>query len=199
MAPANEGFRTDQAAIRQTDLRLIEQFEFVALGGKHQFGLERQAGFQLLPDRALEDHVAAAPGRLGAAKRQMAVGQKFVGGPAALRIDRRPDTDLDAMLPRSGQKRGVERKRDAFGQLRDRLGGFGAGDRDGEFVAAQARDQRRAAGLRVQSLGHRTQHEVAAGVAEHVVDLLEGVEADHQQRDLAPLPSAVEIIAARPS
>ncbi len=60
-------------------------------------------------------------------------------------------------------------------------------DRDGEFVAAQARHQGGAAGFRVQSFGHRAQHEVAAGVAEHVVDLLEGVEADHQQRDLAPL------------
>ena len=50
MTPANEGFGADQAAVRQTDLRLIEQFEFIALDGAHQFGLERQARFQFLPD-----------------------------------------------------------------------------------------------------------------------------------------------------
>ena len=88
MTPADQRFRTDQAAIGQTDLRLIEQFEFISFGGERQFGLKRQPCFQFLPDRVLEDHVAAAPGCLGAAKREMAVGQQFVGRAAAHRVDR---------------------------------------------------------------------------------------------------------------
>ena len=50
MAPANKGFRADQATIRETDLRLIEQFEFIPLGGMRQFRLQRQARFKFLPD-----------------------------------------------------------------------------------------------------------------------------------------------------
>ena len=78
MTPADQGFGADQAVIGQMQLRLIEQFEFVALGGQRQFGLQRQAGFELAPDRILEQHVTAALGRLGAAQRQMAVAQQFV-------------------------------------------------------------------------------------------------------------------------
>src|SRR4051812_34710862 len=81
MVPANECFRTDQAAIREADLRLIEQLEFFSLGGADQFGLEVQSCLQFLSDAALEYHVTAALGGLGATKRQMAVAQQFVGGP----------------------------------------------------------------------------------------------------------------------
>ena len=46
------------------------------------------------------------------------------------------------------------------------------------------------ADLRPQSLGNGAQHQIAVGVAEHVVDLLEPVETEHQQRDLACSASA---------
>src|SRR6266699_2770752 len=107
MAPANEGFRADQAAVRQTDLRLIEQFEFIALGGKPQFGLQRQSRFQFAPDCRLEQDVTV-PGRLGAAEREMAVAQQFVGGSASGRMDGGSYTDFHAVLTRSSQERCVE-------------------------------------------------------------------------------------------
>ena len=54
---------------------------------------------------------------------------------------------------------------------------------DGEFVPAQARDlaESRAATL-VEALGQALQQDVANRVAERVVDLLEAVEVDQEQR-----------------
>src|SRR5258708_34380614 len=86
MAPANQRFRTDQAAIRQTNLRLIEQFEFISVGRERQFSLQRQPRFEFRPDRVLEDHVTAAAGRPCAAEPEMAVAQEFVTRAAAARI-----------------------------------------------------------------------------------------------------------------
>src|SRR5207244_6755712 len=43
------------------------------------------------------------------------------------------------------------------------------------------------ADLGIQPFGYRTKHEVAIGVTQHVVDLLEFVETEHEQPDLARL------------
>ena len=43
-------FGANQAAVGQMQLWLVEQFELVALRGQRQFGLQRQAGFELAPD-----------------------------------------------------------------------------------------------------------------------------------------------------
>ena len=146
--PANQGFRTDQAAIRQTDLRLVEQFEFVSLGGERKFGLQRQPRFKFFSNGVFEQHVTAAPGRLGATKREMAVAQEFVSRLAPDGVDGCADTDLDPVLARSSEKRSVERELDTLGQLRDSFGDD-AGKRDGEFIAAQSRDDSLISDLRI--------------------------------------------------
>ena len=91
MTPADQRLGADQAVVGQMQLRLIEQLEFVALGSQRQFRFQRQARLELVPDRILEQHMAAAPGRLGAAQRQMAVAQQFVRGAAAAGKDRGAD------------------------------------------------------------------------------------------------------------
>src|SRR2546429_5553207 len=109
MRPANNRFRADQPAVRETDLRLIKQFESVAFGSQRQFSLKHQPCLQLLPDRVLEDHMTATPGCLGATESEMAVAQEFVRRPAILRMDSRADADPHAVLSRSRQQRRVER------------------------------------------------------------------------------------------
>src|SRR5665213_4166442 len=118
MSPANQRLGTAQAAIDQMNLRLIEQLEFISLCGKRQFGLKRQPGFQLSPDRGFEQHIAAPPGRLGATERKMAVAQEFVRDSAAVRIAGCADADPDAMLTRSSLQRRVERQSNTLRQLR---------------------------------------------------------------------------------
>ena len=72
------------------------------------------------------------------------------------------------------------------------LGHGGGGDRDGEFVTGQARHDSGTGGLGLQPFGHSMQHAIAAGVPEHVVDLLESVEANNQQRHFTGLLLRVE-------
>ena len=52
MAPADQGFRADQAAAAEADLWLIEQLELFALDGKRKLGLKRQPGLRFLSDPA---------------------------------------------------------------------------------------------------------------------------------------------------
>ena len=129
--------------------------------------------------------MTAAPGGLGAAERQMAVAQQFLRGSAVARIDRRADTDLDAMLAFARQQRAAEGQSDPLGELIHRFGGLGVGNGDREFIAAQPGDDPGGSDLGLQPLGDGTQNKVAAGMAKQVVDLLEAIEADHQQRNLA--------------
>ena len=187
MAPADEGFRADQAAIRQTHLRLIEQLELSPFDRKRKLRLKRQPRLQFPSDGAVEHDVTTAPDGLGAAEGEMAVAQQFVCRPAALRVKGNPDAHPDTMLPRSRVQRTVEGTRDALGKLRDRLGERGTRNGYGKLVAAETGGNTRPSDLGGQPVRDGAQHEIAVGMAEHVIDLLETVEANYQQRDLARL------------
>ena len=74
---------------------------------------------------------------------------------------------------------------DALGELCDRLVAIGAFARNGEFVSAQPGNDSAVARLSFQATSDRLQHEISGGMTQHVVDALEAVEPDHEQRDLA--------------
>ncbi len=155
MTPADQRFGADQPAIAEMDLRLEEQLEFAALGGVREFGLQRQARLEFLPDRTFERDVAAALDGLGAIEGDVAVAEQFVRGAAAGRRDRGADGDLDAMRPRGRQHRLVEGAADAIGESRHALGHVGAAERNGEFVAGKARDDGGRADLQISAARRR--------------------------------------------
>src|SRR5262245_26826801 len=99
MTPADQRLGANKLFVAKMDLRLEEQLEFAAVGGMHEFGLQRQAGFQLLPDRILERDIAAALDGLGAVEGDVSVAEQFVGCAAAGGVDRGTDGNLDAMRP----------------------------------------------------------------------------------------------------
>src|SRR3954467_11609827 len=105
MPPADERFGSDQAGVEQANLGLVEQLELAAIRGKRQFALQREPVLQLLPDRTLEHHMAAAPRQLCLRQRQMTIAQEIVGVVPALRTDGDADADPDTMLPRAGCQR----------------------------------------------------------------------------------------------
>ena len=185
MTPADQRFGADQAAVGQMQLRLIEQFELAALRRQRQFGFQREAGFKLAADLVFEQHMTAAPGGFGAAQRHMGIAQEFVRATAAAGEDGGADADPDAMLAIAGQQRCVEAGADLVGETADVFADIAGPNRDGEFVAAQSRDHAGSRNRRRQPFRDRAQHEIAAGVAQHVVDLLEAIEADNQYRHLA--------------
>jgi hypothetical protein len=58
-------------------------------------------------------------------------------------------------------------------------------EHDGEFVAAEARDRVAVAHMRAQARAGRLEHAVAGRVAHRIVDVLEAVEVEEQNRDAA--------------
>ena len=115
----------------------------------------------------------------------MAVAQEIVGVVSAFWMDGDADADPDAMLPRAGRKRRFERARDALGELCDRLVAICAFARNGEFVSAEPGNDSVVARFSFQATSDRLQHEISGGMTQHVIDALEAVEPDHEQRDLA--------------
>ena len=134
-------------------------------------------------------HVPAAPGGLGPVEREIGVAEQLVRRLAIVRIKRHADADIDADLALADRERRLaECQRDLFGTSSARGPATSSPPiDDGEFVAAQSRDETRAIDQRVQAARDGAEQLVAAGVAQRVVDLLELVEIEHQQRDLALL------------
>ena len=79
----------------------------------------------------------------------------------------------------------AERVHHALGKRAGTLRLFDADLHDGEFVAAEARHRVALAHAGRQALGHRHQQSIADGMAERVVDVLEVVEVETEDRHLA--------------
>ena len=110
----------------------------------------------------------------------MGVAQEFGRGPPVGREYSSADADPDAEVARAGEQRFVEACTDLLGKTADVLADGDRRNCDGELVPAQARDQTRRRHHRHQPLGNGAKHEIATGMTEHVVDLLEAVDADNQ-------------------
>ncbi len=72
----------------------------------------------------------------------------------------------------------------------------GLGQQDQELVAAPAEDQVRLAHARRQIVRHELEHPVPDRVAAHVVDLLEPVDVDQEDRERAPVAARARELAA---
>src|SRR3569833_4733461 len=71
-----------------------------------------------------------------------------------------------------------------------------AGQNDRELVAAQAADDRVIFADLLQVISHKPQYGVAARVSERVVDLLELVQVEHQERRRGPVAGSYELVDA---
>src|SRR5437764_7706677 len=132
--------------------------------------------------RRLIEAVLAAARALGGVKRKIGVAHERIGAGAPgvpnRDSDRSADQDLMAfdeirsrnLLDQSPRERFEEADVDASGE--DRL----------EFVAAQTADLAVIAHDRLQPLADLAEKRIADRVAERVVDVLESIEIDHEQR-----------------
>ncbi len=82
-----------------------------------------------------------------------------------------------------GEREGTAQDREQIVGHRGRRLGGGAGQQHREFVAAEAREHAVARQRLADAVAEGAQHHVAGMVAEAVVDLLEIVEIDEQQRE----------------
>ncbi len=121
---------------------------------------------------------------LGLVHREVGLAQQGIGILAIVRIDADADAGADRVAPlleleRLGKRHGEFLRHPCRGPGRRRMA-----DDDGELVAAQAGDEVVGTQLVVEAAGDDAQYLVAHLVPLRVVDVLEAVEVDEQQRHL---------------
>ena len=135
--------------------------------------------------RRLEEPVGAAPFDLGAVKRGVGVAHQALAIDGVVGIDGDADAARNEAAIRRVLVFGAERIEDALGDASGggRIGQ--AGHDDGEFVAAEPRQHLVLVEDAAGAARDRLQQRVAGGMAEQVVDLLEAVEVEAEQRQAA--------------
>ena len=185
--PPHEGFEPFDLAGLQDDDRLVVQDELVAVDRSLQVGLQLEAAQRGVVHRRFEHLVATLACFLRHVHRDVRVAQQLFRafGSGSARVVRGRDTDRRAdehflvlELERAFE-RGEDPRRD-LGRL-DAVGGVLEEDR--ELVATEPRSGVGRAQARLQPLADLTEHQVAGGVAERVVDRLEVVEVHEQHRN----------------
>src|SRR5207247_8137706 len=110
---------------------------------------------------------------LGAAQRHMGVAEKFLRRSSIARANGGSNADLDAKVSVSGQQRGVEAVANLFGKAAEVFADVARLNCDRKFVSAHTREQTGRRNSARQSLRNGAKHEIATGVSEQVVDMLE--------------------------
>ncbi len=165
----------------RSSLRLVVQLELVVGQGVAQFVFELVAQLGLLGQPGVEVRQAVPPAALGVVEGQVGLLEQLGGAVlAALLVG-----DTDARAAEQFVLAHLERLAEGLQQaLGEGLGllAEGALEQDDELVAAEAGEQRLGRRVAAQALGDAAQQQVADVVAEGVVDVLEVVEVEEQQR-----------------
>ncbi len=195
LVPAQQRFGPDHAA-RAVELRLVVQYEFVALQRAPQAAFEFGAREPRGLHRRVVEAKRVAPGRLGLVHRGVGLAQgRFDRVVQAAQRDH-ADAHRQRVMQLAQLERRRQRRNHLFG---DRLGLrrrhiariLDGPDQHHELVAAQTRHHVRFAHAAFEPARHGLQQQVAGGVALAVVEVLEVVEvAEHQRAALAAAGAA---------
>jgi hypothetical protein len=177
MAPARQGLQSEQLACLDVEDRLIVDFDLAIRDGVAQIGFELPPRIGVGGHPFVEEAVAVAALGFGPVEREIGLLHQCVGIDVRLAGHRDADAGPDchhvaAEIVGSGDQRD-----DALGELD---GGAAlvklAGLDDREFIAAEPRHQIGLAQRLLQAGGGLLKEDVAGGMAERVVDVLEAFE-----------------------
>ena len=191
--PANERLVADRLAGREVDDRLVVEPEVAGGDPGGEIGAELELRVRGLVHGRLVDLHAALAVTLGEVHRDVGVAHEFVSGLVVGRGHGHADAGVrDELVPRDVE-RFAERRQHALGDAdRDeRVRACRQGD--DELVAAEAGRHVAVADRPPESLADRDQEAVAGLVAVGVVDGLEVVEVDEQDRQQAVVGSVGEV------
>ena len=178
MTPAQKGLDTDDRTRSELDNRLVVQLELVTGEGGLQLRLQRRAldggGAQL----RLEHAVAALAAAFDRVHHGIGVGDELF---RILALDGDARAGVHMELVAEHRERPVEVLGDARGDAHGLLL-VSVLQQHGEFIAAEAGDGVFGPDAEQEALGDPRQHEVAGVVTEAVVDDLEVVQVEEQDR-----------------
>lgn len=191
---AHQGLGPDDARRRQLDDGLIEHMK---PSGRHRLTqqmLRVQAGDGPRAQFGVEDGIAVTSGVLGPIEREVRLAIELVAAGRAVTGDRDADARRRHDRLASRQPIGLTQGLEDPQRDQSRLPEVGQSlEHDDEFVTTQPREQRIVSQCRPDPAGDLDQHQVAGRVSQRVVDQLEAVEVEQQQRDLTgALIDAVE-------
>ncbi len=196
MRPAHQRLDADQLAL-QVDLRLVVQQQLAGVDGGAQVGLQRGARGDHGLHFGLEEAHPVAAGDLGLRQRDVGVLEHVLDG--LLRIGEQRDADAGGTVVRRVVEHarlgdGVEQALRQRRRLALRLGGGQRqlGDQEAELVGADPRCPLALVQAGRDALGDRLQPAVADVMAAGVVERLEAVKVEHQQRTLAAAPGTLD-------
>ncbi len=187
MSPAQQRLDATDLAALQRQLRLVFQVQLVAREGLAQLALQLQAPVDRRLHLRGEEVQRVAPAELGAVHRGVGLLQRIGGQLGTERMQGNADAGADRQfmaVHQTGFHQALEQLLADFGGvLSGHLRLFGERLKEHhEFVAAQPRQGVLGAQAGRQACGDFAQQGVADRVAEAVVDRLEVVEVDEQQR-----------------
>ncbi len=182
--PAHQRFEPHDASGPERHDRLVVHQEIAAVDAAPQVGLELEQGHRALVHVAVEDLVAGLALGLGAVHRDVGVAQDLLGvGVAGRAVG---DTDRGGHQDIVPVDREVHAQDflDAVGHVDGAAGVVHPVDQDRELVAAQPRHGVAGAEKVLEPAGDAHQQLVADRVAEAVVDVLEAVEVEKEDREV---------------
>ena len=186
MLPAHQRLEAgDRPRFGDAHQRLVIENVLAPLDAGPDLGEKRHALLDLIAHEGLEDHEAIAAGILGLMQRDFGVAQEAGGAAIVFGVKRRADAGADRQLLAVVLARIAQQVPEPLGGRHQIAEVRQVGDDDGELVAAQPRHDIGAAIDGQQLLGHKAQQRVAGGVPQRIVDVLEMIEIDDQQPDLA--------------
>jgi hypothetical protein len=180
MEPSKQGLESDDLA-SDLHLRLIIQFQLVALDGRTQVVLDGAPFAQLLIHFGFEKADSTSPVRFGTIKRCIGVSHQRLGVRAVIRIKRYAGAERNAKLVSVDRQLVRNRGDQTFAQTGNLSGIAILMNDDGEFIAAKARQKVITRGL-LEPSSDFLQQPVAGPMSEDIVDFLEPVEVDAKQR-----------------
>jgi hypothetical protein len=187
--PAEQRFKSDDLAANPRQ-RLIKDRQFILLDRRLQIVLERPALAQLRVHFRFEEANRTTTFTFGSIQRGVGISQKRSTIQSIRRITR------DAHAQSGSDELTVDdyfighRRLHPLREFVGRCGLRPIRDDNAEFVAAQT-SKERAADSQSQAISHFLQQSVANSVSEDVIDLLEAIEIDTENRNSRSVPGCV--------
>ena len=185
MGPAQQRLDSADLAAAQVDLRLPRKRQLGPRERRAQVGFELDAALHLEVHGLVIEHALPAPRHFGPAHREIGVAHQPVSGAAIGRKHADAHRRPQLVRLRMDHERVAHRLQQLFGDARGVAGRIDGRQQDHELVAAETRHHVLVAHAVADAAAGLLQRRVAARQARRVVDMLELVEVDEQQREAA--------------
>ena len=194
MIPAGKRLESGNRAILQPDDRLVQHLDFLALDGAAQFRFHGQTVGLARAHGRLEDFDPVAADALGVVHRKLGILEDLIGALCLIFGKRHSNRGSQEDFAVVEGDRCAQGTANGFGKADDACGLALGQENHRELIARKTRQRILGFEQACKPAGDREQDRIADSHADGVVDLLESVEIDHNDRrpDIRVSPGKAE-------